>query len=151
MIGGTTRMGLKWYWYAHFVTPLQSLRFYYSVSALLLRLLLDSSTCSTMRPTLMQCYFRWFYESLPRLRGVWSQILSDLIRIASYGACLLEKMFLRDMIIGEIWPNVFFRRPFSTTFNSDWKRFCTRTRRNYTTVGYRLGVCGFWRITTIRV
>ena len=54
-----------------------------------------------------QYYFRWCDESLRRLRGVWSQILSDLVRIASYGACLVEKMFLRDIIIDKIWPNVF--------------------------------------------
>ena len=81
----------------------------------------------------MQYYFRWFYESLRRLRAIWSQIWSDLIRIASYGASLLEKMFLRDIIIEKIWPNGFFCRPFST-LKSDWKFFCTRPWRHYTTV-----------------
>ena len=34
-------------------------------------------------------------------------------------------MFLRNVIIDKISPNVLFCRPFSTTFDSDWKSFYT--------------------------
>ena len=85
-----------------------------------------------VRPTIVQYFFWWLYVSFRRLRGILSQILSDLIRITSYGICLVEKMFL-DFIDDKIWPNVFFW-PYSTGFESDWKRFCTRPRRHYATI-----------------
>ena len=39
---------------------------------------------------------------LTEASGYLVPIISDLIRIASYGACLLEKKFLRDIIIDKI-------------------------------------------------
>ena len=105
----------------------------------------------------MQCCMRWFYESLRRLRGIWSQILSDLVWIASYGACLVGKMFLRYIIIDKIWPNGSFCRHFSTAFKfKKWlKTLLHETSEalyDYVWVGvcYWLGVCRLWRITTIR-
>ena len=80
------------------------------------------------------CKKKWLNISFRRFRGISSQILSDLIRITSYGACLVGKMFLPDFRDDKTWPHVFFWPPSSTGFESDWKCFCTRPRRHYTTI-----------------
>ena len=69
----------------------------------------------SLRPTTMRFFCWWLYVSFRRLRGIWSQIWWNLIRITSYGACLVEKMFfLVDSTDDKIWPYDFFRLPFST-------------------------------------
>ena len=47
-------------------------------------------------------FFLVIYVSFRRLRGISSQIISDLIRITSYRTCFVEKMFLLDFTDDQI-------------------------------------------------
>ena len=81
-------------------------------------------------------------ESLRRLQGIWSRILSDMVRIASYGACLLEKMFLRDVIV-KSHQMVYFAglsQPLLKVIENAFTRDLGGIIQLY--MGYRLGVCG---------
>ena len=81
-------------------------------------------------------FLGWLYDFFTEASGCLVPFLMKLIMIASYGACLVGKMFLADSTDDEIGPNGFLAACLHhlIQYCSDWKRFCTRPRKQCTTI-----------------
>ena len=73
----------------------------------------------------------WLYDCFWRLRGIWSHIWTEFIKITSYGVCFVEKRFLRDFITPDIACNDFFWQSFRINSESDKNWLCASPRWHY--------------------